>query len=423
MCQRYDITAPANFQHKAPSDLRALVLDDSRAQCAMLSSLLGGWGYDVVSFTDPRLALECLDTSEINLVISDWVMPEMSGPEFCRRFREMKRGIHGYVILLTSKSEKSAIAQGLDAGADDFLAKPVHSGELRARINAGERILAAQAELREKNRMISGALGEIQTLYAEIERDLQEAKRLQESLLRDEFVSLDGVDLSFLLQSSGHVGGDLVGHFQAGPDQVGVFSIDVSGHGVTSAMIAARLYAVLGSNSPSRNLALKKGAKGPFARPLGEVASKLNELMIQEVGGDQYFTLCLAIINLSDGVVHMVQAGHPHPVLLHQDGSARLLGKGGLPIGLMPDASWNAMQITLKPGERLLMYSDGLTECPAANGTFLDEDGLIRILTDISDRKGLELLGSLKKRLADFAGQQDFPDDISAALIEFKGVC
>ena len=411
--------AVEHSQNHPTPNLRALVLDDSRAQCAMLASLLGGWGYDVVTFTDPREALACLADTDINLVISDWVMPEMTGPEFCHRFREMQRGAYGYVILLTSKSEKAAIAQGLDAGADDFLAKPVHAAELRARLNAGERILATQAELQEKNRQISGALSEIQSLYAEIERDLQEAKRLQDSLLREEFVSLGGANLSFLLESSGHVGGDLVGYFPAGRHRVGVFSIDVSGHGVTSAMIAARLYSVLGASSPSRNLALRKGAFGPEARPLDEVTKRLNDLMISEVGGDQYCTLCLAILNIRDGTLDMVQAGHPHPILQRRNGSMEMLGKGGLPIGLIGHASWETVQITLQAGDKLLIHSDGFTECPAPNGDLLDDGGLMRLFGKLASKKDLDLLKSLQREVELYSGTSDFPDDISAALIEF----
>ncbi|MGB1179635.1 MAG: response regulator, partial [Lentibacter algarum] len=84
--------------------------------------------------------------------------------EFCRRFKALDTERFGYFILLTSKSDKSEIAQGLDAGADDFLTKPVSSAELRARLVAGERILNMERELTRKNELVESTLGELKLL-------------------------------------------------------------------------------------------------------------------------------------------------------------------------------------------------------------------------------------------------------------------
>ena len=107
-----------------------------------------------------------------DLVMSDWMMPGLSGLEFCRAFREMPRETYGYFILLTSKSDKTEVALGLDAGADDFLTKPVNAAELRARIAAGARILQMERELTEKNRLIKSTLDELQALYDSLDSDL-----------------------------------------------------------------------------------------------------------------------------------------------------------------------------------------------------------------------------------------------------------
>ena len=145
------------------------------------------------------------------------MMPGMTGPEFCREFRQMTRDSYGYFILLTSKSEKDAIAHGLDAGADDFLTKPVNAGELRARISAGERILRMERELTEKNRLISSTLDELQAVYDSLDNDLIEAKKLQQSLVSDRYRDFGSAEVSMLLQSCGHVGGDLGRHVRGQP--------------------------------------------------------------------------------------------------------------------------------------------------------------------------------------------------------------
>jgi len=110
---------------------RVLVVDDSRAQRHMLSMHLRRWGYAVTECEDAISALQVCETAEIDIIISDWMMPGMTGLEFCRKFRDMGREAYGYFVLLTSKSEKTEIADGLEAGADDFLTKPVSGNELR----------------------------------------------------------------------------------------------------------------------------------------------------------------------------------------------------------------------------------------------------------------------------------------------------
>ena len=131
-----------------------LVVDDSRSQRRIVSAFLKRWGFSVREADCADAALELCRTAPPDLVLSDWMMPGMSGPEFCREFRGLTRDTYGYFILLTSKSEKNDIAHGLDAGADDFLTKPINAAELRARIAAGERILRMERELTEKNRLV-----------------------------------------------------------------------------------------------------------------------------------------------------------------------------------------------------------------------------------------------------------------------------
>jgi sigma-B regulation protein RsbU (phosphoserine phosphatase) len=125
---------------------RVLVVDDSRLQRRILVASLKKWGFEVVEAESGEAAMEICLADPPDLILSDWMMPGMNGLEFCRAFREQSKDNYSYFILLTSKSEKNEVAEGLDAGADDFLTKPVSSDELRARISAGERILRTVRE-------------------------------------------------------------------------------------------------------------------------------------------------------------------------------------------------------------------------------------------------------------------------------------
>ena len=276
-----------------------LIVDDSRAQRKILQMQLTRWGYDITEAASGDEALALCLVQDFDIVLSDWMMPGMSGVEFCKAFRGLPREGYGYFILLTSKSEKAEIADGLENGADDFLTKPVSADELRARLRAGERILGMQDELVEKNRLIGSTLGELQKLYDSLDRDLIEARKLQQTLVRDRFRDFGAGTASLLLRPSGHVGGDLVGSFVISPQRIGVYAVDVSGHGVASAMMTARLAGLLSGASPDQNIALKAAPDGARdAWPPAEVAARLNRIMLEDLQVDQYFTLAYAEVDL-----------------------------------------------------------------------------------------------------------------------------
>ncbi len=401
----------------------ALVVDDSKLQRRILSASLRKWGFEVVEAASGAEALEKCDIRLPDLVLSDWIMPGLSGLGFCRAFRQLSQGRYGYFILLTSKSEKAEVAKGLDNGADDFLSKPVDVSELRARITAGERILTMQRELTDKNRIITDTLDELRRVYDSIDKDLIEAKKLQQSLMRERTRRFGASQLSLMLRSSGHVGGDLVGFFPVGRHKVGLYGIDVSGHGISSALMTARLAGYLSAASPEQNIALARQNDGSFAmRPPAQIIADLNTLVLTEMETEHYFTLLLAEVDLITGQVLIAQAGHPHPVIQRRDGHIEQAGPGGFPVGLLHGVTYDEFTVRLTPGDRLLILSDGVTECPDPAGNLLNEEGLAGILTDLRDLSGPPLLEAIVWALAGFAGDDEFPDDVSGILFEFDPV-
>lgn len=396
-----------------------LVVDDSRAQRHVLSMQLRRWGYRVSDSETALAALNICATQDVDIVISDWMMPGLTGLEFCRRFRDLGRENYGYFILLTSKSEKTEIADGLEAGADDFLAKPVSGNELRARLRAGERMLAMQAELLAKNRIVARTLAELQELYDSLDRDLIEARKLQQTLIRDRVRDYGWAKASLMLRNSGRVGGDLVGSFRVDDDRVAVYAIDVSGHGVASAMMTARLAGFLTGSSPEQNLAFQKGPKGGhLLLPPSDVAERFNRLMLEEIQAEQYFTMVFAVVDRVAGRLDLVQAGHPHPMLLRPSGQVLRLGSGGLPVGLLPGATYETCSLSIEPGDRLVLVSDGITECPRLTGDDFGEEGLADSLSRSAQLNGSDLLEALVWDLGQAAGTMSFPDDVSGVVLD-----
>ncbi len=534
----------------------ALIVDDSRAQRLIFKKHLQLWGYRTSEAASGVDALDLCQKHHFDLILSDWMMPEMDGLEFCRAFRAIQQERYSYFILLTSKNDKDAVTEGLDVGADDFLVKPVSPPELRARINAGERLLSMERDLRQargqlvaavealddgfvyydaddrlvlansryremyaqsapamiegarfedilryglergqypeaigqedawllkrleahgrssrirqrlsdgrvlqivertttdggrvglrvdvtelsearenarkaeamalrQNKDLRAALNELQTLYDAVDRDLMEARRLQQSLIRKRNHVFDGTSLSLLLQSSGHVGGDMVGAFQINDGLIGIYAIDVSGHGVAAAMLGARIAGLFSGGEHSQNIVLRPdpvtGRVTAFEPH--EVASRINDLMLDEFDTETYVTIVYAEFDLRNGNLRLVQAGHPHPAIQRVDGRVEYIGEGGLPVGLIPNASFATTINRLMPGDRLFLYSDGITECANETGVEFGEEGLTAALVGLSGARGVACLDALKWELTRWAGKEEFDDDISGALLEFE---
>jgi phosphoserine phosphatase RsbU/P len=402
--------------------LRILVVDDSKAQTAMLQAMLRKFGHDVEVAYDGTEALLLWEWNPHDIVISDWSMPGLTGPELCNRIRTTKSAFYTYFILLTSKSAASEIAAGLDAGADDFLTKPVSPEELRARVRAGQRLLEKERELVRRNAQLSDALEEIQKLYEALDNDLVDARRLQQSLVRDREAHFNGTDIALYLRPSGHVGGDLVGHYPIGDTGVGIFSIDVSGHGIASALLTARLAGFFAGPVPPQNIGLDRNAKGEIiGRDPAWVVSELNRIMMEELRAEQYLTMYLAHISLADGTVRYVQAGHPNPLVINPQGYAREVGAGGLPVGLFDEASYETSEFRLEAGERLLVTTDGFSEAENGKGAMLGQHGLRLLLRRRAEMKGQAMLETLVWDLTEWSGEQEFQDDLSAVLVEYSG--
>jgi diguanylate cyclase (GGDEF)-like protein len=131
-----------------------LAVDDSAFCRKLVEKSLLGQQYEVLFAKNGREALDLFAEHQPAVVITDWSMPDISGLELCRRIRRDFQGFHSHLILLTSNSDKEQVVEGLAAGADDYLTKPFHSGELVARIAVGRRIVDLHREIQAKNRLL-----------------------------------------------------------------------------------------------------------------------------------------------------------------------------------------------------------------------------------------------------------------------------
>src|SRR5579871_4431665 len=146
--------------------MKVLIAEDEAVSRHLLQSYLRQWGHEVVAAADGAAAWRLFQEQELLLVLSDWEMPQMDGLELIRHIRQSVSGPFVYIILLTARSQKQDIIAGLEAGANDFVTKPFDRGELRVRVQAGERIIKLEQTLAAQNK----ALREAQTALVQTEK-------------------------------------------------------------------------------------------------------------------------------------------------------------------------------------------------------------------------------------------------------------
>lgn len=138
--------------------MRVLLAEDEVVSRKLLQTYLEKWGHEVIATSSGSEAWELFEQSDFQMVMTDWMMPEMDGLELIRRIRAARRPAYVYAILLTARSQKEDLVKGMEAGADDFVAKPFDRDELRMRIRAGERIVQLERDLAAQNKALREAL-------------------------------------------------------------------------------------------------------------------------------------------------------------------------------------------------------------------------------------------------------------------------
>ena len=397
--------------------MRILVVDDDPSVRRIIAAMLGRWNYDVILAGDGLEAWEILQRQDIRFVISDWMMPGLTGPELCRRVRAAEFAKYVYLILLTGRDDKLSLVEGMEAGADDFLVKPVHRQELRVRIRAGERILRLEWQLEERNRHLSEINHTLSEAYATIRHDLESAAAMQKALLPAP-LRLPGVAVDWLFQPSAFVAGDMFDYFTLDGRQLSFYQLDVAGHGVPAALLSFTLHQVLAQGAEEQRLRRQNPDQDEAALP-PQVVAELNRRFQSGIDPLLYFTLIYGNLDCQTGRVTLTQAGHPRPIWLHcADRRTELVGGSGFPVGMLPDLAYDAITFDLAPGDRLFLYSDGITECVNAQGELFSEARLTELLEATDDLPVAVVSERVGQALREWKGDDNHQDDITLLILE-----
>jgi sigma-B regulation protein RsbU (phosphoserine phosphatase) len=389
----------------------------------VLERSLKKWGYETNSVDNIDDAAQLLFSESIQFVLTDWVMPGGDGPTLCRRIRALNQPFYTYIILVTSLEDSQSLVDGMEAGADDFIHKPIQMDELLARIRAGERVLQLEKSLQDRNVKLQELSDSLLAAQKIITWDLQLAGTMQRSLLPTASSSLQGVAIDCLFCPSVHVSGDIFNFFRLDEDHVGFYAIDVSGHGVAAAMLSSRLSQLL---TPEMNrggplkYSLPEAPYYGIVKPSSSVIEALNLQFQMDDIHTLYFTMVYGVIDTRLQTIDICQAGHPNPIYLPMEGSAQFIGEGGFPVGITTLAEYESISLNYASGDRLFFYSDGITECMNSREEMFGPERLLAFINETREFPISEVLTRLEQYMRLWRGSDKFEDDISMLALEMS---
>jgi sigma-B regulation protein RsbU (phosphoserine phosphatase) len=393
----------------APKPGRILVVDDNLFNRELLSRHLERQGHEVRAAGDGLAALELLRSEPFDVAIIDVMMPGMNGYQLLERMRaeEPLKGVHA--IVISSLEDTQIIARCIQLGAEDYLPREFEPVILKARIES----CLEKKRMKEEQELYMAALLEAQS---KLSAELRGGASYVRSLLpgRIAFPEL-ATDWEFVPSAS--LGGDVFGYHildsgdEGGGGKFVLYLIDVSGHGIEAALYSVTLMNLLKTQ-------VLPGAD--FAEP-ASVLGRLNASFRMEEQNNLYFTAWYGVWDQNARELTYASAGSSPAILVRPDGSSDELSTGGMVVGVDTAARYDSARAFIPKGSGLYVFSDGIYEFRAKDGTIFGFDRFASSLVAIasSPRHDRRILDRVLDRAKAEASSKRFPDDVSLLEIRF----
>jgi sigma-B regulation protein RsbU (phosphoserine phosphatase) len=389
-----------------------LIVGKDPSSLSALDSDLKQLSHTVFVADGEEKALRILrNRKDLRMVFIDSSLGEDRGVSFCKKAKAASSQRYIYVVIVCEPHEKEEVSRCLDLGGDDCLSRPFTASTLQVRLKTGERIIHLNERLRDAHEVM--------------QIDLVSGREAQESMIPVSFPDIPGMEIAARFIPSAFVSGDIYNIFRLDERHVGLYSVDVSGHGVAAALFSVGISQKLNSHLQPSSVLKEPISTAPFYRinMPDHVLSLLDEDdMLGKYG--RFFTMVYCVIDLVEKRLHFCRAGHNRPLLIRADGSSRYLNGGGPPIGLGLSRSHKELQsLSLEEGDAFILFSDGINEAFSQGGE--SGYGLDRIKDLLTARRNKGLSASFDSLLEDlktFHGSEDFNDDISIIGFRWGGI-
>lgn len=377
------------------SSAHILVVDDMPIMRKMIGMCLERGGFNNISFAeDGDVALARIAERSPDLVILDINMPKLSGYDVCRQLRSDPSTASLPILVQSASETAEERVEVFAVGATDFVSKPINHPELLARVC-----------MHLENRFLIRSLSDFQD---RMHSELKMAREMQHSLLPEQNVvsaveEIGDASLEAFYKASFELGGDLWGTWPLPGNKLGIYVLDVTGHGVGAALNTFSLHATMARFED------KKLDPAAFL-------TSLNRSLVGAFPLGRFATMFYGVLDCDTHQLTYAGAGAPRPIVFG-GGQCRTLDSSGLPIAIVKSADYENLTDRLEPGESLFCYSDVLVEAEQPDGSILGEDGLIKWIQE-AEENGTRT--TVVARLLDrFYAVQDehLPDDLTAVAI------
>jgi phosphoserine phosphatase RsbU/P len=373
-----------------------LIVDDTPLNIGVISGALkDSYKTKVATNGEKALVLACAEEKP-DLILLDVMMPGMDGYEVCSRLKADPATNEIPVIFLTGQTSAEDETRGFEVGAVDYVHKPFSPAVVKARVRSHILLREARAQLASQ-------------LLA-LNTELETARQIQLSILPHSIPKLADLDIAAQYLPMTSVAGDFYDFIQIDDKHIGILIADVSGHGLPSALIASMLQVAL------------TGQAGHATEP-AKVLLGLNRALCGKFT-QNFVTAAYVYVDLEKNLMRYAGAGHP-PMLQWRNsiGKTAQILENGLLLGMFGEASYEALEFPLEPGDRYMLYTDGILE--AANSA-QEQFGADRLMSFMKNRKHLEAEPFSQTLLDDLAGWsnqavgQGQQDDITLLVIDYK---
>lgn len=325
--------------------MNIVIVDDNLTNLMIIEKILQKAGYDkLVSLSSARELYDYLQLDEatprevpVDLILMDLMMPEIDGIEACRTILATERFHDLPIIFVTAMGDSYKMAEAMDAGALDYVMKPINKVELLARMRSVLRLKHEKNLRKERDKRI------------QFELDL--AKQVQRSVLGKPLANND-VNISAVYKPSFELAGDLYTWYQISPNTYGVILLDMMGHGISSSLVCMYIYSALKDSIT--------GLGDPEA-VMQELNRRMNQLHMPESLINYYFTAIYFVLDTENKTIEYVNAGHPAGLAL-VDGQLQLLDQGCCALGFFEKIEVTKGVIPYQEEARILLFTDGLSE-------------------------------------------------------------